>query len=172
MNLRSIAVIVTVVFTSVSSVGAQTVTPVAPDDDHSVVFELGWAGDWSPDEGVHPTGATFAFEITPLEHSLELEFGVSAIRSHGSTESSIDVLFKKPWPISKQFEFMAGVGPELIHATGTDGGTFWGVSGVLDFMFWPTKNVGWYLEPGYEATFHDGTTQHGLAMAAGVIIGR
>jgi len=35
-------------------------------------------------EGFHP-GATFAFEVTPIEHWLELEVGVSAIRADGGT---------------------------------------------------------------------------------------
>jgi hypothetical protein len=81
-------------------------------------------------------------------------------------------LFKQPWQVSKQFEFMVGVGPELIHATGSDHGTFWGLSAVLDFMFWSTTNIGWYVEPGYEATFRAGTTRHSAGIAAGLIIGR
>jgi hypothetical protein len=39
-------------------------------------------------------------------------------------------------------------------------------------MFWPRKNIGWYLEPGYEVTFRDGTTHRGIGMAAGLLIGR
>jgi hypothetical protein len=141
------------------------------DRDHAIVYELGLAGDWSRTEGLHP-GGTAAFEVTPIEHWLELEFGFTAIRADTSTEMPIDVLFKKPWQISRTFEFMIGVGPELIHATGRDGGTYWGVSSVLDFMFWPKRNVGWYFEPGYEVTFRDGTNHRGLGMAAGVLIGR
>jgi hypothetical protein len=152
---------------------AQSAAPVPPpEEDHAIVFELGWAADWSGDEGLHTKGATFAFEVTPIEHWLELEFGVSAVRADGVTEVPVDVLFKKPWNFSPQFEFMIGVGPELIHATGLRPQTYWGLSSVLDFMFWPKKDVGWYLEPGYEATFHDGAAHRGLAMAAGLIIGR
>jgi hypothetical protein len=151
---------------------ARAQSPVPQNEDHAVVFELGWAGDWSHEEGFHPRGATFAFEVTPIEKWLELEFGVSAVRADGVTEVPLDVLFKKPWSFSRQFEFMVGIGPELIHATGPHPQTYWGVSSVLDFMFWPKKDVGWYLEPGYEVTFHDGTAHHGLAMAAGLIIGR
>jgi hypothetical protein len=43
---------------------------------------------------------------------------------------------------------------------------------VLDFMFWPRKNVGWYVEPGYEVTFRGGTTHHGLGISGGMLIGR
>jgi hypothetical protein len=158
-----------------SSAWAQDLQPhvinIHEEGDHAVVFELGAAGDWSRAEGAH-SGATFAFEVTPIEHWLELEIGVTAIRTGAGIELPVDVLFKKPWQYSPQFEFMIGVGPEIIHATGTDHGTFWGLSSVLDLMFWPRKNLGWYLEPGYEITFRDGTTHHGLGMAAGLLIGR
>jgi hypothetical protein len=142
-----------------------------PEDDHAIVFELGAAGDWSRAEGFHP-GGTFAFEVTPIENWLELEVGATAIRADSSTEIPVDLLFKKPWRFSPQFEFMIGVGPELIHATGGDHATYWALSSVLDFMFWRRKNVGWYIEPGYELTFRDGTTRHGIAIAGGVLIGR
>jgi hypothetical protein len=152
---------------------AQPVQPAAAgEDDHTIVFELGWAGDWSHAEGLHPKGGTLAFEVTPIEGWLELEFGVAATRADGATEIPFDVLFKKPWQFSRQFEFMIGVVPELIHTTGPNPATFWGLSSVLDFMFWPTKNIGWYLEPGYELTFRDGAAHHGLAIAAGLLIGR
>ncbi len=61
---------------------------------------------------------------------------------------------------------MIGVGPEIVHATGPDRTTFWGLSSVLDFMFWPCKNVGWYAEPGYDVTFHGGAAHHGLGVEA------
>jgi hypothetical protein len=150
---------------------AQPVKPAPVDDDHAIVFEIGGAEDWSRSEGFHP-GGTFAFEVTPIEGWLELEFGVTAIHGDEGTEIPVDVLFKKPWCLSPAFEFMIGVGPELIRTTGRDAETFWGVSTVLDFMFWPRKNIGWYVEPGYELTFRDGTKHHSLAIAAGLLIGR
>jgi hypothetical protein len=39
-------------------------------------------------------------------------------------------------------------------------------------MFWPKKNVGWYLEPGWELDFPSGGHQQGFAIAGGLIIGR
>src|ERR1700719_3282080 len=83
-----------------STVSAQDLkaqkTSTQDDGDHALVLELGAAGDWSRDEGFHP-GATFAFEVTPIENWLELEIGVTAIRADGNTEIPVDVLFKKPW---------------------------------------------------------------------------
>ena len=155
-----------------TSVFGQTRPPAATDDDHAIVFELGWAGSYSHGEGLHARGATFAFEVTPVPDRLELESGVTLIRANGSTETSIDLLFKKPWTLSRTVEFMAGVGPEIGFASGSDSGTFWGVSAVGDLMFWPRKNLGWYLEPGYEADVRNGATRSGFAIAGGLIIGR
>jgi hypothetical protein len=175
---RCAAVLLGIVASSLSSsASAQDRSPQetrAQDEgegDHALVFELGAAGDWSRAEGVHP-GGTFAFEVTPVENWLELEIGVAAIRADPGTEVPIDVLFKKPWRFSPRFEFMIGLGPEVVHATGPEHATFWGLSSVLDFMFWPRKNLGWYVEPGYEVTFRDGISHHGLGMAAGLLIGR
>jgi hypothetical protein len=112
-----------------------------------------------------------AVEITPIENLLELEFGVSALHVEDGTELSLDVLFKKPFHFSPQVEFMIGLGPSLVHVPGDgEGGTFPGVEMVLDFMFWPRKDIGWYVEPGYDLLFHDGT-QHGLGVTAGLLVG-
>ena len=139
--------------------------------DHSIVFELGAAVDWTRDEGIH-YGGTFAFEVTPVEHWLELEVGATAIAVGHAFEMPFDVLLKKPWQPSPKFEFMIGVGPELVHASGRYGGTFGGGEAVLDFMFWPTKNIGWYVEPGYESVWRNGRRHQGMGMAIGLLIGR
>ena len=141
----------------------------AAREDHSVVYELGWAGDWSHAEGWQPRGGTLAFEITPIEHWLELEIGATAIHTSGGTETEADLLFKKPWTLSRRVELMAGIGPELVHA---DGATFWGFSTVADIMVWPRRNVGVYVEPGYERTFPHAGARNGMAIAAGLLIGR
>jgi hypothetical protein len=171
-----LAVLLGIVASSLaSSASAQDLKPqetnTQDEGDHALVLEFGGAGDWSRAEGFHP-GGTFAFEVTPIEHWLELEIGFTAIRADASTEMPFDVLFKKPWRLSRQVEFMIGVGPEVVHATGPNRATFWGLSSVLDFMFWARKNVGWYAEPGYEVTFRGGTTHHGLGIEAGLLIGR
>ena len=87
-------------------------------------------------------------------------------------EIPVDALLKKPWEFGHSFEFMIGGGPEIVHATGPDHRTFWGIEAVVDLMFWPGRNVGWYVEPGYEVTFPDGATKRGMAIAAGLLIGR
>jgi hypothetical protein len=146
-------------------------TPRA-DPDHTLVFEFGAAADWEPAEGSVHQGGTVALELTPIPEMLELECGLTALATNGGVELPLDVLFKKPWRVSPQFEFMIGAGPELVHAFGPNHATFWGGEAVLDFMFWPRQNLGWYLEPGYEITFRAGTEHHGVALAAGLLIGR
>jgi hypothetical protein len=42
---------------------------------------------------------------------------------------------------------------------------------VLDFMFWPTRNVGWYVEPSYDTTGLRATSDRSLGLTAGLIIG-
>jgi hypothetical protein len=46
------------------------------------------------------------------------------------------------------------------------------VVAVLDFMFWPRRNIGWYAEPGYEIAVRDGTPHRGLGVSGGLLIGR
>lgn len=137
---------------------------------HAIVYEIGWASSWSSGEGFRPAGGTLAFEVTPVDHWLELEIGATGIRAGHGTETSVDLLFKKPWSISHAVELMAGVGPEVIHQTGPPD-TYLGVEAVADIMFWPARNVGWYVEPGYERTFPRVGAHGGLAFAAGMLIG-
>lgn len=142
----------------------------ADESEHGVTYELGWAADWSRPEGFRPGGITFAFEVTPIERWLEIEVGATVIHAAPGSETSVDVLFKKPWSISPKVELMAGAGPEVIYASDAGGRTSGGLSAVLDVMIWPTRKVGWYVEPGYEAVFQSGAVQHGAAIAAGLLI--
>ena len=50
-------------------------------------------------------------EVTPIENHLELEAGVTALFKRHA-EWSVDLLFKKPWTLSKKAEFMVGIGPD------------------------------------------------------------
>jgi hypothetical protein len=173
--LLKVAITATVVLSLQIAASAQDVkdrvTPVA-DEDHAVVLEFGGELDWEPAEvGVH-AGGTFALEVTPVENVLELEVGVAAVRTDGGVEMPLDILFKKPWRFSPKFKFMIGAGPEVVHSFGPDHGTFWGLEAVLDFMFWPRKNIGWYVEPGYEITFRDSAQHRSVGVSGGLLIGR
>jgi hypothetical protein len=72
----------------------------------------------------------------------ELEAGVTPLFARHSTEWDIDLLFKKPWTLSKKTEFMLGVGPAWVH-TNEYGMASNSVSAELvpDFMFWPPRSI-------------------------------
>jgi hypothetical protein len=122
------------------------------------IVELGGAGSWNL-KGGSSFGADLAAEVTPIENWLELEAGVTPLFTRHSTEWDTDLLFKKPWTLSKKAEFMIGIGPEWVH-TRQNGVTTNSVAAeaVLDFMFWPSAKhrFGWYLEPAYEYNFGRG----------------
>ena len=142
------------------------------DKEPAAVVELGGAANWNVKGGGSSFGPTIAVEVTPIENWLELEAGVTPLFNRHSTEWGTDLLFKKPWTLSKKAEFMLGVGPEWVHAT-KYGMTTNSVSGeaVLDFMYWPSKKhrFGWYVEPGYEYNFGRGREQS-LGISGGLLI--
>ena len=130
------------------------------DKEPRAIVELGGAAGWSLNNGGASFGADAAVEVTPIENWLELEAGVTPLfRRHHSTEWDTDLLFKKPWTLSRKVELMAGVGPEWVH-TRDPGMRANSIAGeaALDFMFWPGGNhkFGWFLEPGYDYSFAHG----------------
>jgi hypothetical protein len=142
------------------------------EKEPAAVVELGGAGSWNIKNGGSAFGPTAAVEVTPIENWLELEAGVTPLFSSHTTEWDIDLLFKKPWALSRKAEFMLGVGPEWVHTTKYSMTTN-SISGevVADFMFWPSAKhrFGWYLEPSYEYNFGRGHEQS-LGISGGLLI--
>jgi hypothetical protein len=142
------------------------------DKDPVAVLEIGGAPGWSLGDGAFSFGPTVAVEVTPVENWLELEMGTTAAFRRHSTEWDTDLLFKKPWTLSKKVEFMFGVGPEWIHSRdfGVTANRV-GAEAVLDFMFWPSPRhrFGWYLEPGYAYSFARGHEQS-IGISGGLLI--
>ena len=147
--------------------------PVEPkaEADHRAVLEIGGAAAWSVTERSASGGGTLAMEITPIEHWLELEGGITILGAGRQRELSIDLLLKKPWQLTPTVEFMAGIGPEFSRKLGRDeNGTRLGAEIVLDFMFWMGPTVGWYVEPS--VGFAPGRNSERTAgMTAGLLIG-
>ena len=143
------------------------------DDDPSVILELGASTSWNTAGGAASFAPNLAAETTPVENWLEIEAGVSPFFTRNSTEWDTDLLFKKPWTLSRKAEFMLGVGPEWVCLR-QNGTTSQSISGEVagDFMFWPNgkHRFGWYLEPAYDRSFMAGHHQS-IGMSAGLLIG-
>jgi hypothetical protein len=125
-----------------------------PDDDqHGAVLEIGAASEWGLQDGKPSFGPSVAIEVTPIEHWLEIEAGITPLRSKDGTEWEADLVFKKPFQLSKNVEFMVGAGPQWSSTNAL------GAVAVLDFMFWVTPQYGWFVEPSYSYAFSLGMTR-------------
>jgi hypothetical protein len=168
-RLRNIArfVLLAAVTLAPAVAGAQS-----DEKDPAAVLELGGATAWSIKGGGFSGGPSVAIEVTPIENWLELEGGVTPLFSSKSTEWDTDLLFKKPWTLSRKAEFMAGIGPEWVHTreAGVSSNSV-AAEAVLDFMFWPAKKhkFGWYFEPAYDYDFGRGHEQS-LGVSGGLLI--
>jgi hypothetical protein len=142
------------------------------ENEPVAIAELGVAGAGNIKDGAGSFGPTVAVEFTPIEKWLEIEAGVTPLFARHSTEWGTDLLFKKPWTLSKKAEFMLGVGPEWVHARNRGVTTnSASIEVAPDFMFWPSakRRFGWYLEPGYEYNFGRGHEQ-ALGLTGGLLI--
>jgi hypothetical protein len=132
-------------------------------------LEIGTAGEW-PFSDRPNFGGTFAIETTPIENWLELEFGLTTLATAGRTEMSGDLLFKKPFKLSPTVEFMIGAGPSISKTlNGPDQTISVSPEVALDFMFWPTKNIGWFVEPTWSVNPRNG--QQSAAVNVGILVG-
>ncbi len=163
-----VAGILAQVFLALAAAGAAS----AKDDDaeHKFVLEFGTAGEWPLTNEPGNFGGTFAVEFEPIENWLELEFGFTTLNTTGHSDLSGDLLFKKPFKITPSFEFMVGAGPSVSQTlNGPDRGTTVSAEFALDFMFWPTKDVGWYFEPTY--SINPRTGERSAAFSIGLLLG-
>jgi hypothetical protein len=146
---------------------------VDEEKEPAAILEIGAATSWDIRGGAATFAPNFAAEITPIENWLELEAGVSPFYRRTSKEWDTDLLFKKPWTISRKAEFMLGVGPQWTYLK-QDGKSSNFIAGEVagDFMFWPTgkHRFGWFLEPAYDYSFAGGH-QQSIGMSAGLLIG-
>ena len=133
------------------------------DDDHrGAVLEIGAAAERGLGDNSTSFGPSVAVEVTPIEHWLEIEAGITSLRSKDGTEWETDLVFKKPFQLSKNAEFMVGVGPQWSSASS------FGAVAVVDFMFWTTPQYGWFVEPSYSYAFNRGHDRN-LALNVGLL---
>ena len=171
MGASKSMIVFSVCFLCLRNAFAQSNDPSATNEPVAIV-ELGGAAGCNLKSRDSSFGPDFAVEVTPIENWLELEAGTTPLFSRRSTEWDTDLLFKKPWTLSKKVEFMAGFGPEWVYTRkyGTTTNSL-AAEIVLDFMFWPSRNhrFGWYLEPGYEYNFARGHEQS-VGLSGGLLI--
>jgi hypothetical protein len=140
------------------------------DADHKYVLEFGWAGEWPLNDERPNFGGMVAAEFSVIENWLEIETGFTTLNTTGHSDLSGDILFKKPFRISPSFEFMVGAGPSFAQAlNGPDSGTKVSAEFALDFMFWPTKDIGWFVEPTY--SINPRTGERSAAVSIGLLFG-
>lgn len=141
--------------------------------EHTIVVGAGGAAEVELRDGsLHP-GANVMVEWDAVEDWLEIEVGASVLAADGGVEVPVDLLFKKPFRLSRWAEFMIGVGPEVVPVSNpATRATYFGGEAALDFMFWPWgPRTGLWLEPEYDAVFHDGGVDHGLGVTGGLLLG-
>jgi|SRR4051794_9546151 hypothetical protein len=90
----------------------------AEDKEPFAVLELGGAGEWSFPDSTHVLGPSIAAEFDVIKEWLEIEVGDSTLFRRGHTEWGTELLFKKPFILSDQVEFMLGLGPAWSYTTG------------------------------------------------------
>ena len=166
MTTTQIAMITCLTF-SFGNAFAQSV-----EKDPAAIVELGAATGWNVKGGAATLAPDIAVEVTPIENWLELELGTTPFFAQNKTEWDTDLLFKKPWTISRKTEFMLGVGPEWVHTRQNRMTTdSLALEAAGDVMFWPARKhkFGWYLEPTYDYGFGSGHEQS-IGMSAGLLI--
>jgi hypothetical protein len=142
------------------------------DKDPAAIFEIGGAGEWALTHGTPGYGPNIAVEVTPNKEWLEIEAGVTPFFSRGQTEWDSDLLFKKPYTLSRTTEFMFGVGPEWAHTiSGGKGTDSVAAEAAADFMVWPwpKRRFGWYMEPSYSYSFASDHEQS-MGVSVGLLI--
>src|ERR1017187_7383506 len=108
MRIATAALLTTLLFAGKAFGQAEETEPAA-------IIEIGGAGEWALIHGTPSYGPNVAVEVTPIKEWLEIEAGVTPFFSRGQTEWDTDLIFKKPYTLSKTAEFMLGVGPEWAH---------------------------------------------------------
>ena len=136
----------------------------AEAEHRAAVLEIGAAGEWGIPGGNGSFGPSVGLAVTPIEHLLEIEFGVSPMINGGVVDWKSEIIFKRPFELSKNLELMVGVGPGWSMSTNT-------VSAIamLDLMYWTTPQYGWFVEPSYSYAFN-GEHEKNLGLKVGLLI--
>ena len=145
--------------------------PVAHGEEFepSIILEMGGAGEFPLRSASNNYGGSFGAEVPVIKHWLAVEGSVTTLGT-SNTEVIGDLLFKKPFEIGHGIELMVGTGPSYSKTMGgADQGTQWAVENVVELMVWPTKHIGYYVQPSY--SYEVRTGDQSLGVSGGFLIG-
>jgi hypothetical protein len=142
------------------------------DREPMAVLSVGAATAWNTAGGAAIYAPNFSVETTPVKRWLKVEAGITPFFTKDFTEVDTDLLFKKPWEVSKKAEFMLGAGPQWVSVK-QGGQTTKFMAGEVtgDFMYWPGHGhrFGWYVQPAYDYSFA-GDHAKTVGMTTGLLI--
>ncbi len=133
-------------------------------EHRDLVFEVAPAGELGlGDDGKSRFGPSFALAVTPIEHQLEIEFGLAPLFSQGKAEWEGEIVFKKPFELTKNLELLVGIGPQWSVPSNS-----FGAVAKLDLVYWQTSRVGWFVEPSYSYALN-GQHEQNAALKVGLL---
>jgi hypothetical protein len=133
-------------------------------EHRDLILEVAPAGEWGlGDDGKRSFGPSFALAVTPIEHQLEVEFGLTPMFDHGKADWEGEIVFKKPFELSKNLELLVGIGPQWATPSNS-----FGAVAKLDLVYWKTPKIGLFVEPSYSYAFNGGHEQS-LTLKAGIL---
>jgi len=140
----------------------------AEEKEPLFVLSLGGVGEWGFPGGKLSRGPSAAVEFDLIKEWVEVEVGAAKVFRRGNSEWEAEVVFRKPFTLSKTTELAIGLGPVWSQAKGESGK--WGTTFSADFMFWssPERKYGWFVEPTY--SFISGN-ERSLGVSVGFLIG-
>jgi hypothetical protein len=135
------------------------------------IFGVGGLGALDLGAKTWSGGGRAFFEMEAIEDWLNIEAGISVSKVNIGGELAYDLLLKKPFPLRPNVELLVGLGPEIVQTFGVATGlSYYGVEGVLDFVFWPTKNFGVWVAPTWDVVVRDRATLT-ASTTAGALLG-
>jgi hypothetical protein len=142
-----------------------------PESDRELVVEAGPAAERDIKNHSASYGAGVGLEHTPIENWLEMEYGLAILGQGGRRALEADVLFKKPFRVSENVEFMVGLGPSFERRFGgADRGSGHGAEFALDLMVWTTRSVGWFVEPSYGVGLGNSKGERTVGASGGLLL--
>jgi hypothetical protein len=136
----------------------------AEEKEPIAVLELGGAGAWNM-HGEFGLGPSAALEFEPIKDSLVIEAGLAPLFDRsGHADWDFDLLFRRPFDLSKKVEFEPGIGPTW------NGAGQVGAQVSFEFMIWTSeaREFGWFIDPSYSVSFAAGH-QQALGLSLGLL---